>query len=714
MGLHAAHSLVGPDGRPRNVVHRDVSPQNILVSAQGEVKLIDFGIAHARDRAAETTALGQVKGKIRYMAPEQAKRGELGPFTDVFGLGATLFRIIVGKPPYSSESDVATMQALLQSAPPLVPFPPELPAPVVEVIKQAIAPNPKERFASAAAFARALTDVLARSGEQPDVAGFVKAQMSEKTKQRRQQLTGLVAPDLPAVTPRGTAVMAPMAVANAATVPDKKRGPLPPPPTAPSAPAANAPAFMDVRAIVKNAKHVPDLPVPGPKKTAPMPARRDPDEGGPEPKLELAHLPSNQVVAKASNANAARIAIVVASLLVLLGVVLFGVPAIAKSRAIGTAREAGFDMTADDVSVGISTVTLRGVKLKAIKVPGVTASADEIFVKGFTPKEIRVTGFAFTVEGPTSDFEMGLALMLQENRVRFAGTAAAPKKYTIANGHLEWKGPNGTGFEAERFGVTVDTKGNGTEEVHGSVDKTYYRTGKTALGPWTSSLDATPSSLRFRLGLDPAVPDGPSILVVTSANGPTQVTAKIGRSSFANLGLNPNELGLPADGSTEIETNIIGTIAPDGKIAFAGPASLWGLRVKDVPKPVDVKIDATVTGTAGRPLDIDHTSTIAFGPFVAGLTGTITEKDGNVRLDVLAKANPIPCATLARAEAKTMGNFGQMLTALGQAVSPFSIVGAVNATCAVQWDSGKPDETSITWVARETCGLSIFGTGPAK
>jgi hypothetical protein len=713
MGLHAAHSLVGPDGRPRNVVHRDVSPQNILVSAQGEVKVIDFGIAHARDRAAETTALGQVKGKIRYMAPEQAKRGELGPFTDVFGLGATLFRIIVGKPPYAAESDLVTMQALLQSAPPLVPFPPEVPPPVVEVIRQAIAPNPKERFASAAALGRALSDVLARSGEQPDLAGFVRSQMSEKTKQRRQLLTGLVAPDLPPGTPRGTAVMAPMAVGTAPTVPDKKRGPLPPPPTAAAAPAGAAPGFMDVHAIVKNAKNVPDLPVPGPKKTAPMPARRDPDEA-PEPKLELAHLPSNQVAAKASNANVARMAIVATALLVLLAVVVFAVPAIAKSRAIGTAREAGFDMTAEEVGVGINTVTLRGVKLKAIKVPGVTASADEIFVRGFTPKEMRVTGFGFTVEGPTSDFEMGLALMLQENRVRFAGTPAAPKKYTIADGHLEWKGPNGTGFEAKGFGVTVDTKGNGSEEVHGSVDKTYYRTGKTALGPWTSSLDATPSSLRFRLGLDPAVPDGPSILVVTSPNAITQVTAKIGRSSFANLGLNPSELGLPADGATEIETNIIGTISPDGKIAFSGPASIWGLRVKDVPKPIDVKIDATVTGTAGRPLDIDHTSTIAFGPFVAGLSGTITEKDGNVRVDVLAKANPIPCATLARAEAKTMGNFGQMLAALGQAVSPVRIVGAVNATCALQWDSGKPDETSITWVARETCGLSIFGTEPAK
>ena len=75
-------------------------------------------------------------------------------------------------------------------------------------------------------------------------------------------------------------------------------------------------------------------------------------------------------------------------------------------------------------------------------------------------------------------------------------------------------------------------------------------------------------------------------------------------------------------------------MAPDGKIAIAGPISLWGLRVKDVPKPLDVKIDASVTGTAVSPLDIDHTSTIAFGPFVAGLSGTVTEKDGKKMIDV--------------------------------------------------------------------------------
>ena len=78
-----------------------------------------------------------------------------------------------------------------------------------------------------------------------------------------------------------------------------------------------------------------------------------------------------------------------------------------------------------------------------------------------------------------------------------------------------------------------------------------------------------------------------------------------------------------ADGSTEIETNLVGTISPEGRLAIAGPTSIWGLKMKDIPKPLDVKIDGGLSGMLGSPLDLDRTSTIAFGPFVAGLSGTV-------------------------------------------------------------------------------------------
>lgn len=720
-GLHAAHSLLGPDGRSRNVVHRDVSPQNILVGVNGDVKVIDFGIAHARDRAAETTALGTIKGKIRYMAPEQAKRAAIGPYTDVFGIGATLFRIIVGKPPYSADTDVRTMQALLAGEPPLVPFPPSLPPAVVEVIKQAIAPSPQDRFATAAALQHALSDVLFKSGERADVAAFVNQQMSEKTKARRQQLAGMVAPELPAMTPKGTAVMAPIATATAPTVPDKKRDPLPPPPAV-SAPAIAtagatapetkaAPQFMDVHQLVANARNVPDLPVPANKPQAPL-QRAAPRE---PVKIELAHEPSNRKQEPTSNTGAIRIAIVGAAVVVVIFLFLVAVPSIAKSRAIGTAREAGFDMTVEKVGVGAGSVTLRGVKLHAIKVPGLDVTAEEIHVDGFSIKALRAVGVEVTLDGPMTDWDMGLALMLQENRVRFAGTTAAPKKYSIANGHIVWKDAKAaTGFEAKGFGADVESRGNGNEDVHSSVEKLSYSTGKSTLGPWAGSFETSPTTTRLRVALDPAVPDGPNLLVVSAATAPTQITAKIGRSSLANLGLKADELGLPADGATEIETNLAGTIAADGKLALGGPISLWKVKVKDAPKPVDLKIDASVSGTLGSPLDIDKTSTIAFGPFVAQLSGTVTPKAGNVRVDALAKANPLPCATLARAEAKTMGTFGAMLTALGQAPGVPRLIGNVSATVSVKWDSAAPETTDIAWIARETCGVSIFGSDTAK
>ena len=96
-GLHAAHRLTSSSGELRGVVHRDISPSNILVSVRGDVKVIDFGIAHARDRAGGDTGVGSLKGKINYMAPEQALKEPLGPYTDVFGAGATLYRLLAGR-----------------------------------------------------------------------------------------------------------------------------------------------------------------------------------------------------------------------------------------------------------------------------------------------------------------------------------------------------------------------------------------------------------------------------------------------------------------------------------------------------------------------------------------------------------------------------------------------------------------------------------------
>lgn len=152
--LAHAHGACGDDGKPLGIVHRDVSPHNILVSWNGDVKLTDFGIALARDRS-EKTETGIAKGKLAYMAPEQAVGGEVDGRADVFALGCALHALLAGKSPLAGED---RMSQLLTGVP--LDVDPSLPEDVRPVIERAIRRSKLERFASAAAMADAMSEIL--------------------------------------------------------------------------------------------------------------------------------------------------------------------------------------------------------------------------------------------------------------------------------------------------------------------------------------------------------------------------------------------------------------------------------------------------------------------------------------------------------------------------------------------------------------------------
>src|SRR6478736_6757097 len=107
-----AHTLTDGDNRPLGVVHRDVSPQNVLSSFEGAVKMIDFGVARAFGRVAHTSP-GGLKGKIDYISPEQASAEEVDHRADVFALGIVLWEILTGKQLFRRETELATMRAIL-------------------------------------------------------------------------------------------------------------------------------------------------------------------------------------------------------------------------------------------------------------------------------------------------------------------------------------------------------------------------------------------------------------------------------------------------------------------------------------------------------------------------------------------------------------------------------------------------------------------------
>ena len=151
-GLHALHELTNEKGEPIHAVHRDVSPANVLVSKDGYAKIIDFGIAKARDRAGAMTKSGIVKGTPQFMGPEQAMGQPIDRRADVFSAGAVLYRVLAGHAPFPDSDALGAF--VLGKQPPELPD--GVPEPVRALVKKAMCCDPDERFATAAEMRRAL------------------------------------------------------------------------------------------------------------------------------------------------------------------------------------------------------------------------------------------------------------------------------------------------------------------------------------------------------------------------------------------------------------------------------------------------------------------------------------------------------------------------------------------------------------------------------
>jgi len=159
--LGYAHRLSGPGGERLGIVHRDVSPQNVLLSKEGEVKLADFGIAKAVNRS-HVTQPGRVRGKCAYMAPEQIRGEDLDGRADVFALGIVLWECLTGRPLFEGDSDAAVlMQVLEKELPAPSTFAPEVPPAVDELVLRLLSRDRRDRPESTAA-ARDLADLTLR------------------------------------------------------------------------------------------------------------------------------------------------------------------------------------------------------------------------------------------------------------------------------------------------------------------------------------------------------------------------------------------------------------------------------------------------------------------------------------------------------------------------------------------------------------------------
>jgi serine/threonine protein kinase len=170
--LHHAHEQRDAEGRLLEIVHRDVSPSNVLVSAGGQVKLVDFGVAKWAAQRTETRH-GVLKGKCAYMSPEQCRAQPLDRRSDVFSLGVVLYELTTGSRPFEGSTDFEIMTALVKGEPePPSARWPEYPAALESIVLRALAPRPEDRFATAQELSRALGAFVAGAGLAPSEAGL--------------------------------------------------------------------------------------------------------------------------------------------------------------------------------------------------------------------------------------------------------------------------------------------------------------------------------------------------------------------------------------------------------------------------------------------------------------------------------------------------------------------------------------------------------------
>ncbi|MBK8169136.1 MAG: serine/threonine protein kinase [Sandaracinaceae bacterium] len=226
-GLHAAHELRGDDGMPLNVVHRDISPANIMVLYDGTTKVLDFGVARARGRLTETVA-GELKGKVPYMPPEQVRGQAVDRRADIWSLGVVLWEALTSRSLFQADNEPSTMLEVVEGK--LVP-PSEIKASVPKeldaIVMSALVRKIDDRVDTAEQFASKLEEWLkttANPATTADVAAWMNEHFADKKAAREALLRAEPKPeaeDIPEIDVVSVSVVGEKNVANDEVVTDR-------------------------------------------------------------------------------------------------------------------------------------------------------------------------------------------------------------------------------------------------------------------------------------------------------------------------------------------------------------------------------------------------------------------------------------------------------------------------------------------------------------
>ncbi len=517
-GLHAAHEAKSEKGEPLGIVHRDVSPQNVIVGVDGVARVLDFGIAKAADQV-HLTREGELKGKLVYMAPEQLLGEQLTRRTDIFSAGVVLWECLTGQRLFDSDSQSALLaRARMQKVDAPSEFAPEIPPTLDAIVAKGLALDPKDRWPTAREMALALEDAV-QPATTTQVSAWVEEVASkalterqqrideiesagaESTKETRELVKDITsdrvftqdiisarsasssgarpipAPPPPRSAPRLTPTPAPPTSSvrsQQRSRPDfggddnstrRDRATPPPPPASqerasfdrlsmPSAPGISSP-IAPTAPSVHNPYYVPPA-APAPSASGPLPPI---SLEAPAIPTELAKPAKTTVVKMGRKGYGSALVLLV---LVLFLVGLLGSPALVRRSFIDALAKRGIVATIDEVDLysQIGTARVVGLAMTSPDVPGTTVRAREVLVDlngDFDPKQIIARDVDVNIEVGYAPLLKSLDAWSKKNgRGTPLSTPDSLQHARVESGHVVWNQPSGPDTKLEARSMTLD------------------------------------------------------------------------------------------------------------------------------------------------------------------------------------------------------------------------------------------------------------------
>ncbi|HWL87549.1 MAG TPA: protein kinase, partial [Polyangiaceae bacterium] len=747
-GLHAAHEATSERGSPLGIVHRDVSPQNVLVGTDGIARVLDFGIAKASDRAHHTRE-GDLKGKLAYMSPEQLSGApDVDRRTDVFAASVVLWELLTGQRLYESDS-VSTIAARSRGDVAKAPseFAPEVSEQVDRLVKKGLARDRDVRFASAREMAIALE--MAMPLATPSKVGeWVEEVAADSLVRRAARIAEIEQVRPPESAHEHTqALIQELEMSRSREA--ARRGTLPPPRSsgdlrtmgrdsgAALEPSAILVELQPVSEVHRRDTPTPALPFPSPgdgdlspddhdpaEKTDPSSSSQHPSQrpsqpevptiprnpreeaqsSTPRPRLGTLSAPAapkasllaigEKVRAKLSDLPRPILALLVGMLG--LGILVLLVPAYVARSYVSAAAKRGIVLGVDDLELSFSHTRLLGCTATFPEMPGVWIRAKALdfgFVKG-APPTMTAVELAIAIDGHYEPTHDTIGLYLATHPLKDAGTDRAIERIYIEQGHLQWTRAFGENTQLEISGIRGEMVRTGDRELGRdyalAAERIVLGTPLGSIGPWRGNLTRAGASLvtNITLSTDSAEP-ATATYMDQDAEDTNVVTleAKIPRCPMEKIGIPRAMLGLAPNAALEVEGTLRAIRESRRDLGRAANLAADGAGAKCEAEAAFALDGVRLAGAA-------RATGVRFQGRVMGDPNAMLEIDGGVM---------------------TLGAFRARLSGTGTFLHDgFRIEGtwkSVPRPCAVAWDG--PPEVTIPELAADATELDRAIAAPA-